>query len=549
MISYDITIDLVNDQFLQRGAVVPSLRITYGPFMEEATVCLLSRSLKPELPLSVREVGVGTRAHHLRFAIERDEGGNITNLRSLISHDQILQLQKRCRQLALVKKKVSNLNTDWPKYLSQYKKHQCSLEVRNGVLMHKSADGEWVFVVPFKFLVEIMLVIHYQMSHIGRQKLMELVKQYVWNPNLSRVAGDVTRSCDLCQRLKVSHIAAPPIQKISTSCPFELVAMDLVALPPSHGYVACLVVMDHHTKWLSAVPVRNKTSISVAAAFEHCVLPFLPHVPAKVLTDNGPEFTGEQFGAVLRSYGISHIYTTPNKPSSNGLIERANRTLLELLRLQTKSCNSWYDVLPRATIVHNTTYHTSLKQSPTEYIYTNQHLLPGGVMLPADISDQWREGHPSFRSFGLKQVVLRRTVFKGREAVNKFGQRFEGPYVVEKANRNGVTYVLRHCGSDKEVRAHHSQLKVYHRPPSYVANHPYYLGLGGTTENSPVIDAQGGERPEYLDWETSSTCSSLSMDSFGSSSDSSDTPEKPAPCSKTCRKTVSVPPRTKKKHA
>ena len=51
-------------------------------------------------------------------------------------------------------------------------------------------------------------------------------------------------------------MTAPPMHKITTVSPFELVAMDLVALDPSHGNIGCLVVMNHHTMWLCAAPVQ-----------------------------------------------------------------------------------------------------------------------------------------------------------------------------------------------------------------------------------------------------------------------------------------------------
>ena len=367
-----------------------------------------------------------------------------------------------------------------------------------------------------------MLVVHYQMAHIGRQKLIEMVKQHVWNPNLSKVAADITVSCDVCQHMKVSSIVAPPMNKITTTSPFELVAMDLVSLPPAHGNIGCLVVMDHHTKWLSAVAIKSKTSASIASAFEYRVLPFLPHWPVRVLTDNGPEFAGEAFNGVLNQYGIIHQYTTPNKPSSNGLVERANRTLLELIRLQLDDTKSWYGVLPRAVMVHNTTFHSAINQSPSEFIFANKHLFRGNVILPSGTSERWRDGHPSFGTFKFDQFVLRKSVFRGRETVNKFSERFEGPYSIKKINRNGITYVIKHEHTNKEVKAHHSQLKAYHLPPDYIRNHPYYesLRLGelplqyendvpSDTEPSSSDDSFESYEACPLEFSTSSVCSDV----------------------------------------
>ena len=117
---------------------------------------------------------------------------------------------------------------------------------------------------------------------------------------------------------------------------------------------------SHGSPWLSAVAIKSKTSASIASVFENRVLPFLPHWQVRVQTGNGPELAGDTFNYVLGQYGITRLYTTHNKPSINGLEERANRTLLQLIRLQLDDANSWYTVLPRAIMVHNTTYHSAL---------------------------------------------------------------------------------------------------------------------------------------------------------------------------------------------
>lgn len=81
--------------------------------------------------------------------------------------------------------------------------------------------------------------------------------------------------------MKVSSIVAPPIHKVQTSVPFELVTLDLLNLPRSQGFGAAPVVVDHNSKWLNLVPLSSKTSTSVSTAFERKVLPFLLRKPDK----------------------------------------------------------------------------------------------------------------------------------------------------------------------------------------------------------------------------------------------------------------------------
>ena len=53
----------------------------------------------------------------------------------------------------------------------------------------------------------------------------------------------------------------------------------------------------------------------------------------KVLcTDNGGEFTSDEFKNYLKKEGIVHQLTIPKCPEQNGVAERFNRTLMEMVR-------------------------------------------------------------------------------------------------------------------------------------------------------------------------------------------------------------------------
>jgi hypothetical protein len=489
--AHSLDLNMREGECRQASQVVDTFENTTQPFSDTGSSCFL---LSPLLPVQTRQVCIGTVSDNLRFGIAWSEN-EITGLTSLISLEEIYKLQQRSAQLVQLKRTLVGGGVAWPKSIFRFKRYMDRLAVVDGIIVYREADVS-AMVISFQVLIEVLLVIHYQMAHIGRNKLIELVKQHIWHPSLSKVAADITATCDTCQRMKVAPVIAPPIQRIQTQTPFELVAMDLVALPSTFGgYLCCLVVMDHYTKWLSAVPLRSKTSSAIASAFENRVLPFLPLVPSKVLTDNGPEFIGKEFNELLSSYGVKHIYTTPNKPSSNGLVERANRTLIELLRIQVNTQHSWCDVLPRAVIVHNNTYHSVLGQSPSDCLLREQHVRRDGALISAKVAETWKEGHPAFGTFRLGQKVLKKAIFRGNETTNKFLERFRGPYSVSKVNGNGLTYHVKNEKTGTEERAHHSQLRIYSFPPKYLVNHPYFASVQSWDDCLPdesVCSEDGG---------------------------------------------------------
>jgi hypothetical protein len=73
--------------------------------------------------------------------------------------------------------------------------------------------------------------------------------------------------------------------------PFAFTSMDLIGLLPetANGNKYLLVWTDHHTRWVEAVPIKNKEALTVAKAFhEHVVCRF--GAPFVVMSDRGKEF-------------------------------------------------------------------------------------------------------------------------------------------------------------------------------------------------------------------------------------------------------------------
>ena len=126
---------------------------------------------------------------------------------------------------------------------------------------------------------------------------------------MSKVANDICVSCPHCQIYKISRqVVGPPILKIQPTCPFEIVATDIMLLPKTRrGNIGVLVAIDLYSKWLIAVPIRDKKGSTVSRLFYSNILPNLQKVPSKVLSDNGKEFICHEFRNMLKEFGIDHV--------------------------------------------------------------------------------------------------------------------------------------------------------------------------------------------------------------------------------------------------
>ena len=391
-----------------------------------------------------------------------------------ISLDKILIDQGNCVKVRQIRDLISD-NTPVagvPKKFVRFKRHWSHLNIQNGLLV-KSIGEKGIPVVSFNLLVDIVLKVHIQNAHIGAFKLYELLSEHIWQPSLRSVIRDACNTCSICQKNKtISRVKVPPTIKIKTKAPFELVAMDLVSLPTTpDGYVGILVLVDHHTKWLAVSPIKNKRTKTIIDKLENQLFPGLVKVPSKILTDNGPEFNSLEFSDMAERLNIHHLKTTAYKPSSNGAVERVNRTVIEFLRSLTGGPAVWKDYLPIAVRTYNNTTHNETKISPAQFIMTREHDHSDIPIISKKQRELWEEGHPQYSAYKPGQSVLRRIFRKGRQNVDKFKPKYSGPYTVEVAHDNKVTYILKDPDDGQTFKAHHCQLKPWRNPPMYIIRH------------------------------------------------------------------------------
>ena len=123
------------------------------------------------------------------------------------------------------------------------------------------------------------------------------------------------------------------MQPTLVGAPGEKVGVDLMGpfAQTTNGMTYVMVIQDHFTKWLEAVPLPNKAAVTVAdAMFNHW---FAVHgTPQQLHCDQGTEFTADVTRELCEKFHVDKSFTTSYRPQSNGLIERSNRSLQAILK-------------------------------------------------------------------------------------------------------------------------------------------------------------------------------------------------------------------------
>src|SRR5678816_1304140 len=130
------------------------------------------------------------------------------------------------------------------------------------------------------------------------------------------------------------------------------------------------------------------------------------YIPERLLSDRGLEFMGEPFKIVLNEFGITHVVISSHMPQCNGVTERVNRTLLQLLRsLAQDNPSSWDDQLPQAVILYNHTWHSAINATPSDILLKHAHSYKHNPCH----QQFWRDPSKHFSPYKIGEKVAYKT--------------------------------------------------------------------------------------------------------------------------------------------
>ena len=98
-------------------------------------------------------------------------------------------------------------------------------------------------------------------------------------------------------------------------------------------------------------------------------------LPKRLHSDQGPQFESEVIRQTCKLLQIDKSRTTPYHPQSDGLIERFNRTLLQMLATCADSHPfEWEDHINKVCMAYNTSIHASSGYSPFSLCLGGRHI-------------------------------------------------------------------------------------------------------------------------------------------------------------------------------
>ncbi|XP_075770608.1 uncharacterized protein LOC142823438 [Pelodiscus sinensis] len=189
---------------------------------------------------------------------------------------------------------------------------------------------------------------HTWAGHLGTEKTQHRVLQRFYWPGVYQDIKNYCASCPQCQKTSPTRVPPAPLIPLPiVGTPFERIALDLVGPleKSSRGYIYILVIIDYATRFPEAVPLRRATAGAIAE--ELMRLFSRVGLPKELLTDQGTNLTSRIMTELCKLLQVRKLRTSVYHPQTDGLVERFNRTLKEMLRKFVKEDpRDWDQLLP-----------------------------------------------------------------------------------------------------------------------------------------------------------------------------------------------------------
>jgi len=397
----------------------------------------------------------------------------------------------------------SNLSSDVKKQIRN-KSHDYTVHRDKLYFIH---DNEFRLVVRED---ELMNVLHdghsgtYGGHFSTADTYSKLKRDFYWPRMYSRV-DQYVKTCEACQR-RGKPQRNEQLHSISVKEPFELIGIDCVGpLPETTSKNKYIIVMTEYlTKWVEAQAVPDIKASTIAEFIYNDVI--TRHgTPKTILTDQGSSFRNEVVDSLCKVMGIKHALTSAYHPQTNGLTERFNATLCEMIaKFILEQGGEWDKWISSALFAYRQKKHASTKFSPSFLLYGREIKTPLTLIKSHNSEEdefmQTAEGHANLITQRLldARIIAKRNNDKAQQRQkesydkrvkpkkfnigtkvllydsasqnvhgDKFRNLYTGPYIIRKAYDNGTYQLMNEQGITLRKAINGNRLKQFFERPAW----------------------------------------------------------------------------------
>ena len=216
-------------------------------------------------------------------------------------------------------------------------------------------------------MLESSNVWHGRLGHVNYNTLRKLINMEC----LHKFQIYPNKKCEICVESKLTRTSFQSIERSSE--PKELIHSDICDLKfiqTRGGKKYFLTLIDDRTRYCYVYLLRSKDeALEMFQHFKNEVKNQLDRKIKAIRSDRGGEYEAP-FGDFCSQHGIIHQTTAPYSPQQNGVAERKNKTLKEMMNALLLSYglphNMWGEAILSSNYILNRIPHKKTNKSSYE---------------------------------------------------------------------------------------------------------------------------------------------------------------------------------------
>lgn len=221
-----------------------------------------------------------------------------------------------------------------------------------------------------------------------------------------------------------------------------------------------MVIVDAYSKWIEVYHTKNPNAEFTLNKLYECACRF--GFPSTIVTDNGTPFKNADFGEFTSNFGVTHIFTAPGFPASNGQAESAVKIIKKGVRAALNERNN-IDLkvaINNLLFDYRTTPHTSTLESPAKLFLNREIRNRFSLIKPPTtvetIENNQRTQIKNYNGRGTRQVVVGEKVW-ARDYSNPNKKSWIAAQILARLGERNFLVKLR---TGRSIKRHIDQLRL-----------------------------------------------------------------------------------------
>ncbi|XP_063411880.1 protein NYNRIN-like [Mytilus trossulus] len=266
-----------------------------------------------------------------------------------------------------------------------------NIELIDGIVYQKwinakSKLNHLQLIVPQILKKDILVLSHNTpySGHMGVKKTIEKMKTVFTWYKMSQDITEHIQNCTICNKIKgTGKKPKAPLMDYRVGYPLDRIGIAIIGpltlTKKKNKFI--LAIGDNFTRWMEAYPIPHQDADLVA---QKLVMEFIARfgIPLELHTYQGKNFESDLFKSVCNLFQINKTRTTAYHPSSNGLIERFNKTLGGMIKtFVNKNVTNWDEYINLLLAAYRSTPHPATGFSPNNMMLGREVNIPLNLMF------------------------------------------------------------------------------------------------------------------------------------------------------------------------